>query len=296
VSHSTTSLTQFAATKVGEVQIPRRNSAGTVREWISIYRAAFAMTFGVQLQYRLALSIWLLGLVLTPTVSLVVWMAVAKSAGGQVGDYSAAGFAAYFLTLMVTNHLTFTWCAWDFEEQVRNGTLSGQLLRPIDPIHIYVADNLTYKIITMVVVAPATVALSYAFAPEAHVTYTNLCAASIAVVFAGSLRFLVEYTLALAAFWTTRVFAINDLYYVPLFFFSGQLVPLTLLPDWMQTVANVLPFRWMLAFPVEVAIGRAHVEDVVIGWGIQLLWISVFAIVRVTIWRLGLKTYGAVGA
>ena len=278
------------------IEQSRGASRGTLSEWVSIYRAAFAMTFGVQLQYRVALTIWLLGLVLTPVISLVVWMTVATSSGGQAGGYTAAGFAAYFLALMVTNHLTFTWIAWDFEAQVRNGTLSGQLLRLIDPIHIYVADNLTYKIITMVVVAPATVALAYAFAPEANVSVASLGAGAVAVVLAGSLRFLIEYSLALAAFWTTRVFAINDLYYVPLFFFSGQLVPLSLLPDWLQLVGNVLPFRWMLAFPVEVAIGRVSVDDTLIGYVIQVVWIAVFAVVRVTLWRMGLRRYGAVGA
>ena len=254
------------------------------------------MTFGVQLQYRVALAIWLLGLVLTPVISLVVWTTVATSSGGQAGGYTAAGFAAYFLALMLTNHLTFTWIAWDFEAQVRNGTLSGHLLRPIDPIHMYVADNLTYKIITMVVVAPATAALAYVFAPEAEVSVASLSAAAVAIVLAGSLRFLVEYSLALAAFWTTRVFAINDLYYVPLFFFSGQLVPLSLLPDWMQGVGSVLPFRWMLAFPVEVAVGRISLDDTVIGYAAQAMWIAVFATVRIALWRLGLRRYGAVGA
>ena len=262
------------ATNVIATEAPRPASPSFGSAWFAIYRAAFAMTFGVQLQYRVSLAIWLIGLVLTPVISLVVWMTVAASSGGQAGGYTAAGFAAYFLTLMVTNHLTFTWIAWDFEESVRNGTLASRLLRPIDPIHVYVADNLTYKIITMVVVAPVTAVLAFAFAPEATTSTANLGQAAIAIVMAGTLRFLVEYSLALAAFWTTRVFAINDLYYVPLFFFSGQLVPLSLLPDWMQVLGNVLPIRWMLAFPVEVAIGRVSLADTLIGYGAQVLWIA----------------------
>jgi ABC-2 type transport system permease protein len=197
---------------------------------------------------------------------------------------------------MVTNHLTFTWIAWDFEADVRSGTLSAKLLRPIDPIHVYIADNLTYKIITMVVVAPATVALALAFAPDAEIAFANIAVAAVATVLAGTLRFLVEYTLALAAFWTTRIFAINDLYYVPLFFFSGQLVPLSLLPDWMQAVGTFLPFQWMLSFPVEVAIGRVRSDDIIVGLSIQVAWVVAFAIIRTVVWRSGLRRYGAVGA
>ena len=288
--------TRSGATSMAAFAPSRQTADSSIAEWVAVYRAAFAMTFGVQLQYRVALAIWLLGLVLTPIVSLVVWMTVATSSGGQAGGYTAAGFAGYFLALMVTNHLTFTWIAWDFEAEVRTGTLSAKLLRPIDPIHVYIADNLTYKIITMVVVAPATVALALAFAPDADITSTNIAFAAVAIVLAGSIRFLAEYTLALAAFWTTRVFAINDLYYVPLFFFSGQLVPLSLLPDWMQAIGSVLPFRWMLSFPVEVAIGRVRPNDILVGLSIQVAWIAAFALIRTAVWRVGLRRYGAVGA
>lgn len=273
-----------------------RRAAFGLSDWVAIYRGHFAITFSVQLQYRAALAIWLIGLVLTPLVSLVVWTTVASSAGGQAGGYSGGAFAAYFLALLVTNHLTFTWIAWEFEFQVRNGTLSGLLLRPVDPIHAYVADNLTYKVITMSVVAPAVVVLAVAFRPEADVTPASFGLYLVAVALAMVLRFLAEYTLALAAFWTTRIFAINDLYYVPLFFFSGQMVPLALLPDWVQAIGAALPFRWMLSFPVEVAIGRVSGADAVAGLAAQAAWIVAFALVREGTWRLGLRRYGAVGA
>ncbi len=265
-------------------------------DWISIYRAQFAVTFGAQLQYRASLAIWLLGLVLAPVISLVVWTTVAASGGGQAGGFSQGEFAAYFLALLVANHLTFTWVAWDFEFRVRNGSLSGQLLRPVDPIHANIADNVTYKVITLLAVVPATAVLAWAFEPAADTSWLNLVLFLPVVALAATLRFLVEYSLAMAAFWTTRVFAINDLYYVPLFFFSGQLVPLALLPDWVRAVGNLLPFRWMLSFPVEVAIGRVAPSEVPIGVACQLAWIGAFLVVRSMAWRHGVRRYSAVGA
>ena len=77
-----------------------------------------------------------------------------------------------------------------------------------------------------------------------------------AVVLAFLLRFLSGWTLALAGFWTTRVFAINEVYCVAMLFLSGQMVPLSLLPGPVQALAAVLPFRWMVAFPVELLLGR----------------------------------------
>ncbi len=56
-------------------------------------------------------------------------------------------------------------------------------------------------------------------------------------------RFFLEWTLALVAFWTTRVGAINQTYFVLMLFLSGQIAPLALLSHPVQVVAGILPFR-----------------------------------------------------
>ena len=38
--------------------------------------------------------------------------------------------------------------------------------------------------------------------------------------------------------------------------FSGRLVPLSLMPDWAQRLADVLPFKWTFGYPIEALIGR----------------------------------------
>ena len=173
--------------------------------WVGIYRAQFKTSFAQQLQYRVSLVLWLLGLVLEPTVVLVVWTTVARSHGGAVGGYDAAGFAAYFIIQMVVNHITFNWVAWDFQERIRLGNFSPLLLRPIHPIHIDIADNITYKILTSVVMFPATIGLIIAFQPAMHPPLWAILAFGPALLIAWALRFACEWALAMVAFWTTQV-------------------------------------------------------------------------------------------
>jgi len=75
-----------------------------------------------------------------------------------------------------------------------------------------------------------------------------------------------------AAFWTTRVSAINQVYFVLLLFLSGQIAPLTLFPNWLQIVANVLPFRWMLGFPVALVLGQLTPVQALEGLASQAVW------------------------
>ena len=57
-------------------------------------------------------------------------------------------------------------------------------------------------------------------------------------------------------------------------FFAGLIIPVPLMPDWLQIVANVLPFRWTADFPFRVYSGHISPHDAIIGIIIQLIYLS----------------------
>lgn len=267
-----------------------------LRYLLEVYRAKLGVEIALQFAYRGALAIWLLGLIIGPIVYLVVWTTVAASRPGGVGGFSAGDFAAYFTVLMVVNQLTFSWHFGEMEWRVRNGFFSPLLLRPLHPVHTDVAENLTFKLLTATVVLPAAVLLLVLFHATLNPTLGNVVAFVPALVLAMALRFIVEWTVGLAAFWLTRVSAINQAYFVVMLFLSGQIAPLELLPPFAQVVATLLPFRWMVAFPVETLLGRLGPAEIAVGLAAQLAWIGIALVVLRFGWRAGVRRYGAVGA
>jgi ABC-2 type transport system permease protein len=105
------------------------------------------------------------------------------------------------------------------------------------------ADNVSAKAITMPFMLAVGALLALIFRPQLSPQGWVLLAAIPALVLAFLLRFLLEWTLAQAAFWTTRVSAINQSYFVMMLFLSGQVAPLALFPPWLQVAASILPFR-----------------------------------------------------
>jgi ABC-2 type transport system permease protein len=101
----------------------------------------------------------------------------------------------------------------------------------------------------------------------------------------GSLGLFVERSLAIFEIYM-GVFAVA----------SGYLVPLELLPDWAQTLADWTPFRYMLAFPVEVLTGRYELAGALGALAIQ--WTFVVAVIAsaLLVWRAGLRRYEAYGS
>jgi len=84
------------------------------------------------------------------------------------------------------------------------------------------------------------------------------------------------WTLALAAFWTTRISAINSAYFAAIYFFSGRMAPLELFPNFVQIIAYGLPFR--------------------IGYSAQLFWLVVCLSILNVAWRTGVRQFSAVGS
>jgi ABC-2 type transport system permease protein len=101
--------------------------------------------------------------------------------------------------------------------------------------------------------------------------------------------------LGMLCFWTTRGAAIFDLWMTLELLLSGRLVPMPLMPDWVQEVARFLPFQWAFYFPIQTLVGDYSGTELLRGLGAQLLWILIgLAIFRVA-WRFAIRRYSAVG-
>jgi ABC-2 type transport system permease protein len=109
------------------------------------------------------------------------------------------------------------------------------------------------------------------------------------------IRSLNQWTLGMLSFWTTRVGAAFDAWYLSEMLLSGRIVPLALMPGWARSVSAFLPFKWTFAFPIEALVGRLSTADLLGGLAMQALWIAVGALAVKVVWRRGVRRFTAVG-
>ncbi len=269
--------------------------------WLRVYRANFKTAVAQMLQYRFGILIWAVWGFIGPLISLAVWSAAIAARGGNIQNgagqaYSRADFAAYFLVFMIVGHLTMSWDAFEFAFRVRDGNLSPKLLRPLNPIHGDITFNLAFKLCTSAMILPAWVLLFVVLKPTPPHSLGSFLLGIPAVILAGILRYILQYSLAIIAFWTTRVEAINQLYFTLDGFLAGRIAPLALLPGWMGLAALYSPFRSMGSFPVELLLGRVPASQILPGFLFQIVWLgAAIALFRV-MWKAGIRQYSAVGA
>lgn len=56
-------------------------------------------------------------------------------------------------------------------------------------------------------------------------------------------------------------------------FFAGSVIPIPLMPIWLQQIAYLLPFRWTADFPFRVYSGHIEPNEALIGLLIQVGWL-----------------------
>ena len=139
----------------------------TLKYLSQIYMTHFKLDMAVRFQYRADTVFYVLTVILLPVIYLSVWSTAAGS--DQIGGYSQRGFAAYYIAVLITNHFTDTWTMWLYEDYVRSGSFSHELLRPLHPVHVEIAPNLTHKIFSLIFLIPTVIVLVFLFQPELNI-------------------------------------------------------------------------------------------------------------------------------
>jgi ABC-2 type transport system permease protein len=277
----------------GAVTAPPLSVAGRLRHAARAFPTLFRVGLAEIVAYRAEFLVWILTTNM-PLVMLAIWHAVA--ADGPVGRFDQREFTAYYLGVLSVRLLTSTWVVWQMSMEIRDGTLSARLLRPIHPLFAYAAQHLAGVPMRAVVISPILVIMIVAAGDRLALRDPTMIA-----IFAASLLgawLLIFFTMVLVgalAFFVESAIAVFELWLAVHAIFSGYLVPLEALPSWIGRAAAVLPFRFMLGFPVEILVGlvgpAAAARQLCVQWGYVLMLFAAAMLV----WRHGVRRFAAFG-
>jgi ABC-2 type transport system permease protein len=269
---------------------------GRLRSLVDFYATMMRTAVVAQLQYRVAQYFYMLGMIAEPVIYLVVWSTIANSQGGSVNGITASQFAAYYIVWTLVRYMNIVFGAPFWEWRIREGRLAGDLLRPLNILHYDLAFFAGWKFVVVGLWIPIAIGLSAVFHPDLHPSALEIGVFICAIWGAYFVRTMFQATLGMLNFWTTRGAAIFDLYMAAEMLLSGRLVPLRLMPGWVQTLANFLPFKWTFGFPIESLVGHMSTRSLLLGLGAQVLWTAIGYVLFTFAWRAAIKRFSAVGA
>lgn len=247
--------------------------------------------FAGAIAYRAELVVWLLS---TNMALVMMALLTAVARDGPVGRFGQRDFVAYFLATLVVRLVTGAWVVWEANYEIRQGTLAFRLLRPIHPLVHYASENVAAIPLRAVMALPIALVLLLAVGGVTHDPVRWLVFLA-GVGGAWLITFLAMSVIAALAFWVDSATSVAQVWFGLFTVLSGYLLPLELFPPWLGAVARWLPFRYMLAFPVETILGLASRREALLELGVQWTFVACLALAAWAAWRAGLRRYSAFG-
>ena len=239
------------------------------------------MRFLTGLQYRAAAAAGILTQLFFGLIFIMVYVAF-YTHNGAAQPMSLKEVVAYVWLQQMFFALIVLW-QFDVElfELITGGNIAYELCRPWRLYPIWYAKLLAARLSSaslrclpvalVVFILPEPYRMPLPTSPAAFLLFTLALLSGLLLVAA------ISMLVYISVFWTMSPVGSVLMIAVAGEFFAGMIVPVPLMPGWMQTIAGLLPFRWTVDFPFRVYTGHIGVQEAIAGIGIQMIWLAVLA-------------------
>ncbi|MFI7449642.1 ABC transporter permease [Nonomuraea sp. NPDC049714] len=111
----------------------------------------------------------------------------------------------------------------------------------------------------------------------------------VSVLLAVVVKACISTTWVLGTLWTYNSYGVERIRRAVTAVLSGAVVPLSMFPAWLHSIASYLPFQGIVTIPAQIAIGRGGYSEALIGIAIQVGWIFGLIFLAELLWYYGLR-------
>ncbi|MEV7351031.1 ABC-2 family transporter protein [Micromonospora chalcea] len=258
----------------GAVPLP----ADTRSRRIRAYRSMARMALKSLLAYQTSFLFGMLASAFGVLSMLYLWRS-ALAAGPRQG-FDWPQMKAYLLVAFVVGSLVSSYTDYRMANRIQQGDVAMDLVRPVDYQWSRLAESVgfaVYEAGTAIVVVLAAAAIFGGMSPPDRDTVPLFILSALLVL---PLRFGIVYLSGLLVFWTQNYVGVQAARIALITLFSGALVPLAFLPEWMRVIATYLPFVGMASTPALLYTGSLEGSDattavlVQAAWAVVLWWLA----------------------
>jgi len=244
----------------------------SLRRNLSIYSAVAEMAA----KTRLAYNMWVWADFVVTIVSMIVfvyfWRAV-YAGTATLGGLPLSQTISYILLARLLSPLVETRTIFFFGFMIRQGQIAVELTRPLDMQLRIMVETFAELLVFLVQRLPLFL-LAWLFFGMRLPTNPALWAVFfISLVLGQGVIFLFDWMFACLAFYVTETWGLSVVRVGVGSFFSGALLPLAMMPGWLQNIAAAMPFAQALSVPVSFLSGISTVADAPRLWLIQIAWL-----------------------
>lgn len=262
------------------------------------YWSIFLLHFQHAFESRSRSFVWFLLALINPLIYLLFWRGVIGESQSVMSGWQLSSIASYYFLLiianaMLTSHIEETVA----QEDIQQGYLSSLLLKPFNYFKLKFFEEIPYRLIQgafgIVVFGVVTLLLNQLVTITSQ--FEVIMVGILIVILAFILSFTFKMVVGLAAFWFTDAFGFQQIMMVTTIILGGSIMPLDLMPQFLQQISKYLPFAYMIYYPVMAFTGRLDVGELTRTVVVQLVWLGIFYLLYRSLWKRGIRLFTGVG-
>lgn len=248
------------------------------------------------LNYRAALIIYRLSNFLILIVMATVWLTATHT--GLIGGFTTGEILTYYIAGMVLVPIVM----WTADHRVSQEINSGELAlnfvtKPISYFWSRYFAEMGWHTISPIFAVISLVLSLILFGSHltTSISLPYLFFLLLSILLTSTLFFCTTYLIGLLSFWFTDIDGFSEMFWMAVFLFAGQGIPLSFYPQSFQFILNILPFRFLFSFPLEIFTQKLSTAQIAQGFLVQIFWILSLGFLAKYILKKGLRIYSAFG-
>jgi len=261
------------------------------------YFQVIKITFQAIFVYRLNFILWRFRALVQLLVLYFLWLAVIPE-GTTLFGYDQAKILTYILGTSIVRSFILSSRSVDAAGEIASGALANFLLRPINYLKYWFSKDIADKILNLFFSIIGIFLILILLRPPIIIQNNPMIIflTIVTIILGIILYFYLSFLLSMVAFWTPEnVWPPRFLSMIIIEFLAGSLFPLDILPVGVFKALKLLPFTYLLFFPLNVYLGKLTTQEIFTGVLISIFWIIVFWQLAKALFRLGLRNYVAWG-
>jgi len=259
-----------------------------LRRQAGIYGAIAAMEAKQFFAYNYYVWVEYILQILSMIIYVYFWRAVYAGAT-TLGGLTLAQTINYILLARILAPLLETRTIFRFGFLVRSGDFAIELVRPVDFLTRQYVEHFTGVAIFFVQKIPLFILAWLAFGLQLPASLGAWLAFGVSIWLGQSALFFFDWIFACLAFYSTETWGLSMVRTGVAAFFSGALVPLAMMPGWLQDVAAAMPFAQALAVPAAFLSGITPAADAPRVWLVQALWLIGLAVLARLVFSVAVR-------
>lgn len=254
----------------------------SLKRGVSIYSAVAAIAAKARLAYNMWVWADFAMSLIFMFIFVYFWRAV-YAGTASLGGLALSQTITYILLARILSPLIETRTIFFFGSLLRHGQVAVELTRPLDFQMRMMSESFAEMLTFLVQRLPLFVIALLFFELQLPTDPLLWLAFTVSLLLGQLVLFLFDWMFACLAFYVTETWGLSVVRVGAGLFFSGALVPLVMMPEWLQHIAAAMPFAQALAVPISFLSGIFTWTNAPQIWLTQIIWLLVlFVLSRIT--------------